>query len=288
MEITWDGDAPKCTHPLTDPEQIDTLEVPSPDSGLNTKYIEWVRAMQEAAADLDVRLNGEAIDISVSHSHGGGPIPAAFALAGENMLMWMLSDPERMHRLMDTVTRSHLNCVRFFDEMYGRDPDHGVWLGADTAEMLSPDLFREFVVPYYERVWEVYPKRRVLHMCGKIDHLLEIIRDEMKLDFLSGFGFPTDRHKLADCMAGRAVMLGGPSPMLVSDDDRAVTVPRDDHGVSDQIHRDDVKSSQDLAPTIGIEVIVGRPRCRAVSNPLSQERYGLAGHQVTDGLGRPA
>ena len=52
-------------------------------------------------------------------------------------------------------------------------------------------------------------------MCGKIDHLIEIIRDDFDITYLNGFGFPTDRHKLADGMAGRVVMRGGPHPVLI-------------------------------------------------------------------------
>ncbi|MFC1582454.1 uroporphyrinogen decarboxylase family protein [Planctomycetota bacterium] len=217
MDISWEGDAPKCSHPLHDPAQIDDLDIPDPDSGLNTMYREWTVGMQAAAEELEVRINDSPVEIRVSKGHGGGPIPAAFALAGENMLMWMLTDPERMHKLMDIVTTSHINCVRYWDELMGREPSQQVWLGCDTAEMLSPELYREFVVPYYNRVWKNFPKRRVMHMCGGIDHLLGIIRDEMQLDFLTGFGFPTDRHKLSEEFSGRVVMSGGPSPMLVKD-----------------------------------------------------------------------
>ncbi len=82
MEIVWQEDGPpKCVHPLQSLEDVDRLSVPPPDGGLNARYIEWYRRMRIAAERLDVRLNGEPLRIEVTLSQGGGPIPAAFALA---------------------------------------------------------------------------------------------------------------------------------------------------------------------------------------------------------------
>jgi len=215
-EVVWQEDQPpKCVHPLACPEQIDTLAVPEPRSGVNAKLVEHFEAMRDAAGDFDVRLNGKRLRVDVTFNHFGGPIPSAFALAGANLLEWMLSEPERTHRLMDIVTESHLRCIGFADEVMGRDADHPVAMGADAAEMVGPATFREFVVPYYRRVWERFPGTRALHMCGRIDHLLSILRDELEITHLTTFGSPVDRRALAEAFAGRVVTSGGPDPMLI-------------------------------------------------------------------------
>ncbi|HUW54998.1 MAG TPA: uroporphyrinogen decarboxylase family protein [Planctomycetota bacterium] len=217
MEIVWQEDGPpKCVHPLQSLEDVDRLSVPPPDGGLNARYIEWHGLMTRAAERLDVRLNGKPLRIEVTLSQGGGPIPAAFALAGVNLFLWVLEDPARTRRLMDVVTQSHLNCIRHYDALVGRDTAHPIWMGCDTGEMLSPAMFREFVVPYYLRVWEQYPgPPRAFHMCGQINHLLTILRDELRITKLDGFGSVTDRGKLADEMSGRLVLQGGPEPLLI-------------------------------------------------------------------------
>jgi len=218
MEVEWTaGEAPKCRHPLERVEDIDRLGVPPPDGGLNRKRIAWYREMQAAAEQLDVRLNGEPLELAVTLGQPGGPIPSAFALAGSNLFLWMAMDPERVHRLMRIVTQSHIEATRFFDEMMGRDPVHPLGMGCDAAEMIGPDMYREFVLPYYLQVWEQYSGPRGLHMCGRIDHLLGILRDELEITALNGFGFPTDRHVLAEQMAGRVVLKGGPHPGLIKD-----------------------------------------------------------------------
>ena len=83
--------------------------------------------------------------------------------------------------------------------------------------MLGPEAFREFVVPYYLDIWRAYPRPRTFHMCGKIDHLLDLLRDEMQIDHLAGFGFPVDRQVLAEKLSGRVVLSGGPHPVLIRD-----------------------------------------------------------------------
>ena len=216
MDITWQDDQPpKCDHPLTDPAQIDDLEVPEPASSLNATYIQWQREMADAASDLDVRLNGEPLRIDVTVGHGGGPIPAAYALAGANLFLWMATDPDRVHRLMSIVTESHIRCIRFFDELMGRSVHHPVAMGSDTAEMMSPAMYREFVVPYYLRVWDEFEGTRGFHNCGRNEHLLDIIRDDLGINVNNGFGSCVAPEIVADKMGGSVVMDGGPEAMFV-------------------------------------------------------------------------
>jgi hypothetical protein len=218
MDIEWLPNQPaKTRHLLTELEQIDHLALPDPAGGLNARKVEFFTGMKAAAGDFDVRLNGTPIQIGITLSLPGGPIPSAFALCGSNLFLWMKMDPDRVHRLLDLVTESHQRCITWFDRLAGRSPLHPLWLGADSAEMISARSFIEFVVPYYNRLWEQYPRPRIFHMCGKIDHLLEIIRDHMTIDQMDGFGFPVDRDRLADTWAGKVVMRGGPHPLLIHD-----------------------------------------------------------------------
>ena len=216
-EIIWHPDQPaKTVHLLKEATDIDALALPEPGGGLNVKRIAWYREMLAMREDFDLRLNGQPLQINVDIAYAGGPIPVAFALAGENLFMWMYDEPERVHKLMALVTQGVINGIEFFDQMTGRE-SRGLWLGCDAAEMLSPAMYREFVVPYYNRVWERFPGGRTLHMCGKIDHLLEIIRDEMAITCLDTFGFPLDINRLSETIAGRIALRGGPGPMLIYD-----------------------------------------------------------------------
>jgi uroporphyrinogen-III decarboxylase len=218
MQVVFNGDdQPKTVHLLHEPQEIDHLTVPDPYSGHNKMRVDWYRAMLAAVEDFDVRLNGQPMQLEVNLTHLGGPIPSAFALCGSNLLLWIALDPERVHRLMEIVTQSHMNCLDYLDDLKGVSHNHAIWLGADTGEMMGRAHFKQFVLPYYQQIWEKYAYPRVFHMCGKIDHLIDLIRDELDITYLDGFGFPTDRRKLADGLAGRVVLRGGPHPSLIYD-----------------------------------------------------------------------
>ena len=246
LEVKWlDNQPPKSSPMLHEPEQIDTLSIPDPNTGISAKQIAWYKEMCSLQEEFDVRLNGQSLDLEVGLNHFGGPIPSAFALAGTNLFEWALTEPERMHRLMDIVTESFCNVVAYYDDLTGRNPDHPQPMGADTAELLGPDTFREMVVPYYQRIWERYKGTRLFHMCGKIDHLLDLIRDDLQIDLLDNFGFPVEVQNLKDKMAGRVRLLGGPSPILVLD------------GPVSQIIEEGMRYIQNLGPAGGFTLAAG-------------------------------
>jgi uroporphyrinogen-III decarboxylase len=52
-------------------------------------------------------------------------------------------------------------------------------------------------------------------MCGRTGHLLEIFRDELRIDEFQGFGYEVPLGRVADVMGGRVVLLGNVNPLLV-------------------------------------------------------------------------
>lgn len=217
-QIEWNGDEPPRTRPLIDsPEEIDRLSVPDPAGGLNGWLIQLYRGMQQMADEFDVRLNGERLPVQVETHHLGGPFPSAFALCGANLFLWMKSDPARVHRLMDITTTSHLQVLDYFAAMTGAPRDASVWLGNDGAELMNAKMFREFVAPHLARIWTRHAFPRVLHMCGKVNHLVEILRDELQVTFLDGFGFPLSQQIIGEKLAGQMLLRGGPHPVLIEE-----------------------------------------------------------------------
>jgi uroporphyrinogen-III decarboxylase len=215
IAIRWFNDGTASTVPfLRTPEDIDTLEMPEPNAGAYGMMIEWYHRMREMADEYRASLNGEPLQIDVSIGSGGGPIPDAYALAGQNLFLWMVQEPDRVHRLLDIVTAAFINLQKYIRDLRGDTYEH-LGLGADGAEMLSAQMFEEFVVPYYLRCYEAFPGRRGLHNCGRIDHLIPLIAQQLRITHLNGFGFPTDPELLAEWMGGKTVMAGGLNPILL-------------------------------------------------------------------------
>jgi uroporphyrinogen-III decarboxylase len=98
-----------------------------------------------------------------------------------------------------------------------------------TAVHERPDFLKELLrivtdklITYLDFCWEEEKRlrdhfggRASLHMCGRTDHLLEIFRDDLRIDEYQGFGYEVYLHKIASVMGGRVVLLGNVNPMLV-------------------------------------------------------------------------
>ncbi len=199
---------------LEKPEDIERLEVPEVTANHNGRKLAWYYAMKEMAAEYEVILNGAPLEVHVGLGAFSGPFPEAYAVAGTNLFLWMYDAPALVHRLMRIVTTAFLNWQRYVRNLTGA-PHKDLFLGADAAEMLNAQLFREFVLPYYLECYEAFSGERGLHMCGKIDHLLPILADEMKITQLNGFGAVTSPELLAKWLGGKAYMTGGPDPILL-------------------------------------------------------------------------
>ncbi len=239
VDVHWsDTEIPKTIPILHSVEDVRRLKVPPPTNGLCGKKIRWYHEMREIVKEFDVTFNGEPAQINVGIGGEGGPLPIALSLADENMYLWAAGAPDVLHKLMEKSTQALIDYEHYVRELTGR-AKRGCGMGCDGGEMFSPEDFSEFVVPYYNRVYEEFPGRRGLHMCGKIDHLLNIIRDDMKINNLSGFGDPVDRKLLAGKFGGRIHISGGVNIALLLD------------GTEEQIREDCMDALRTFGPKGG-------------------------------------
>ena len=112
-----------------------------------------------------------------------GPLATASQLVGYDKLFYLMYDePRLVHELMEKITESLIMWVKRQKAEIGEPLDEcigdqliytgnhsGVWLSDDDAIMVSPDLYREFVVPYNGRVFRAFDKG-ILHYCGNANH----------------------------------------------------------------------------------------------------------------------
>ena len=161
---------------IDDPSAVARLQPPDPErDGL----------MPRVLACIDhFRSNS---DLPVSFTDNQGPLNIALNLVGlERLFIWMFEQPTAVHELMDFCTTVLIDWVRLQKERAGVGLDHGayphmiaippgfggVWLSDDDSTQLSPELYREFVVPYNGRVFEAFGGG-TLHYCGNGRHQLE-------------------------------------------------------------------------------------------------------------------
>ncbi|MBN1347016.1 MAG: hypothetical protein JXQ73_30275 [Phycisphaerae bacterium] len=99
----------------------------------------------------------------------------------ENLLLDYYVEPECVHRLHDALA----DLYRRYIDRIARDvrPD-GFWtsddLGHQTQLMMSPEMFREMIKPYYERIGRLLRKHGIhfwLHSCGNNTDILGDLAD---------------------------------------------------------------------------------------------------------------
>lgn len=211
VEVAWRDDVPPAViPPLRSEDDVLALELPPVESGVYGQAVRWRQAMVAALDRFEVTFNGEPVKVAVGLPVPGGPFAKALALAQENLLYWMAASPDIAHRLMDLCTASHLACEVHSRETCGRRMTN-LGFGCDGGEMLSAASFDTFLTPYHERLYTHFGGERSIHMCGRIDHLLDLLVDRWRIDALTGFGWETSKPALAETLGGKVRLHGGVS-----------------------------------------------------------------------------
>ena len=159
-------------YPVQTADDVRRLEPIDPEQdGLMPKVLEFLRYMK-ASSFLPVGIT----DFQ-------GPLTTANQLMGYDKLIYLMFDhPELMHRLMEIVTESLIRWVKKQKEVIGEPlnwcisdqqvytgANAGVWFSDDDAVLMSPDTYREFVVPYNSRILTEFGGG-CIHYCGNATH----------------------------------------------------------------------------------------------------------------------
>lgn len=158
------------------PENIDKYELPDPDAP--ERYQGFGEVLAAHCDDFLV------------FNHSYSLHERAWMLAGfENFLMAMIANPSFAHDLLDKILDYNLKliehaCQYNFDGIkFGDD-----W-GQQTSLIMGPNLWREFIKPRIEKMYQLVKSRGkyvMIHSCGKVDELLpELI--ELGVDVFNPF-----------------------------------------------------------------------------------------------------
>ena len=220
-EIGWPDDDPARAIPVIKTvDQMERVQVGRPDAGLRGKAIDWWRRMKELTAQTKVTFNGkegrvEAGCLSLDYL---SPHMIAIDLVGEDFYWWMIEYPEACHRFLKKITLGEIaaeeNCRRIDPR-----PREGYGLAEDSAQIMSPELFKRFCVPYSNALFErfVAGSGRGIHMCGDSRHLHKVLKEDLKMSSFDGFGYPVPPEVAAANLGGTTLLSGNINPMLMKD-----------------------------------------------------------------------
>ena len=142
---------------LTSPEEIDRLR--EPDDYLAAELIQ--QRLRVAHEILRRRPDAPRF---IGHLFEG-PVTTAALILGQSFFMLPYEDPERAHRLLQFSVTSAMHYASRLNEYFGGCAGaFAEGFPDDFAGILPPKLFGEFVVPYWEQVFQALGSRvRFVH-----------------------------------------------------------------------------------------------------------------------------
>jgi len=148
-EVTISPDCPEPTVKpcLRRPEDIDDLAEPA-------DYLAAGIVPQRLKLAEELRRRRPEASGHIGHNLEG-PITTAALMMGQEFFLLPYDDPARAHRLIEFATRSALNYGRALAEHQGRPRRPGpAGFPDDFGGMFGPEAFGEFVVPYWEMLYQ--------------------------------------------------------------------------------------------------------------------------------------
>jgi uroporphyrinogen-III decarboxylase len=129
----------------------------------------------------------------------------------------MYTDTEYYHELMEYILEATLVRQKAYRERLGL-PLTSTALGYadDSIQLLSPNTYREYVLPYHKRYFDVFGAEgpNSIHLCGDATRHFSMIRDELKVTSFDT-GFPVDFAWLRQELGPEVTINGGPHVEIV-------------------------------------------------------------------------
>jgi len=188
-------------------------------SGINARQIAYRKAMIDVADKYPVRFLGGPIFYPGANPFLTHTSDGPFGVTGDVMgqveaFTAIYERPDFVKEVLRIVTGKMIEWLDFcWQEMRLEKRDFG-WTD-DLAVALSADTFREFALPFNQTLRFHFDGWLSLHMCGKTDHLLEIFRDDLKINEFQGYGYQVNLDRVSEVMGGRVVLVGNVNPMLI-------------------------------------------------------------------------
>lgn len=255
-------------------EQMERFEAPAPGTGLWAKARDWWIRMGELARETKLTFGTTEGRVEVGHLAISGLSPHMIAvdLVGTDFYSWLLECPEKCHTFLARITRGLIQAQRYFLAVDSR-PLGEFGMAEDSAQIMSPQQFRQFCVPYTGELFYTFGKGyrngRGLHMCGQSTHLHQALVEDLCISSFNVFGYLVEPEVAAENLGGRMYLWGNISPMLML------------NGTKDEVKQAALRALQAMAPCggymlgDGANVCPGTPLENLAALTEAAQEYGL-------------
>ncbi len=118
---------------------------------------------------------------------GGGIVTVACEISNNAIMAGLAESPDDAVRVFDFIADAQEAVSEFGASLVGGEYNGTGYIGDDYAGLLSPAMFREHVVPVYQRLYADQPSRFMHSELLRAEHL-KIARDELGVTDFHGAG----------------------------------------------------------------------------------------------------
>jgi uroporphyrinogen-III decarboxylase len=139
----------------------------------------------------------------------------AVDLVGEDFYWWMLEYPQQCHRFLAKITQGEISSEEHTRRVDPSPRGEAYGLAEDSAQIMSPQLFKEFCVPYSRAIFDRFGRQeRGIHMCGDSTHLHQALKEDLHMTSFDLFGYLVPPEVAAANLVGIRLW-GNLNPMLM-------------------------------------------------------------------------
>lgn len=124
-----------------------------------------------------------------------GPFTMAANLrGGTELCIEMYTDPDYVHGLLRYITEATIHRIKSLRQALGQElKPKSFFFADDSIEMLSLDMYKEFVLPYHKMLVSELGGEgpHGIHLCGDVGRLMPTLKEELNLNTWDA-GFPVD------------------------------------------------------------------------------------------------
>ncbi|MBQ8407794.1 MAG: hypothetical protein IJY39_02905 [Clostridia bacterium] len=172
------------TKACNDPEWIRAMVergVPDLRTSLGKKVFEF----SEECAELFAKYPKFSKYVTMYHPDLQGPLDVCELLWGGEMFYSMYDEPELVHGALSLITETYTRFMNEWHKLFPASEEMNPhWesfyhrgklvLRSDSAMNISPDLYREYSLPYDKLLLERFGGG-IVHFCGRGDHYIDIL-----------------------------------------------------------------------------------------------------------------
>jgi len=200
-------------------EEMAQFTIPEPTAGLFGTVIEWGLRMRELAEETHLTFSGVPGKVVVPPLSlmPLGPHMIAIDLVGTNFYWWCLEEPEPCKEFLMKITQGLIEAEEYIRKVDPREnPCDAYGTAEDSSTVMSPEMFREFTVPYDQMLYRKFGRKtRGMHMCGNSLHLHEALVQDLDITDFNLFGYQVKPELIARTMGNKVRLFGNINPMLM-------------------------------------------------------------------------